>query len=121
MELTAYAPGCGTVVDGVQLAELSHRELEDVRAAFSDHGLLFSRDQTLTPDQHLDFALRCGDIVINKFFGTTDTHPEIAEVRKEPGREKSSSLVAAPTTSCSPASGPRPAIRSPASGTPVRR
>jgi len=56
MELTAYSPGCGTVVDGVQLAELSDRELEDLRAAFRDHGLLFFRDQTLTPDQHLDHS-----------------------------------------------------------------
>lgn len=87
MELTPYAPGCGVVVDGVQLGELTDTELTEVRAAFVDHGLLFFRGQELTADQHLDFANRYGGVVVNKFFATTDTHPEIAEVRKEPGQE----------------------------------
>ena len=87
MDLTPYSPGCGVVVDGVQLARLSDDELAEVRAAFNEHGLLFFRDQELSPDDHLAFARRYGDIVVNKFFAHTETHPEIAEVRKEPGQE----------------------------------
>ncbi|MGI9645850.1 MAG: TauD/TfdA dioxygenase family protein [Ilumatobacteraceae bacterium] len=87
MELTPYSPGCGVVVGDVQLADLSDADLDQLRAAFGEHGLLFFRDQDLSPGDHLAFARRYGDIVLNKFFTHTDTHPEIAEVRKEPGQE----------------------------------
>ncbi len=87
MELNPYSPGCGVVVGGVQLAELKGDDLAAVRTALGEHGLLFFRDQDLSPDEHLEFARRFGDIVVNKFFTATDTHPEIAEVRKEPGQQ----------------------------------
>ncbi len=83
MRIQKYAAGCGAEVTGVQLAQLSDTELGDLRAAFRTHGLLFMRDQTLSPDDHLAFAKRWGPVVINQFFPESSAHPEIAEVRKE--------------------------------------
>ena len=74
---------CGAVVSGLQLASITNDELDKLRALFAEHGLLFFRDQVLPPEEHLRFARRFGDIVVNKFFKTTSEHPEIAEVRKE--------------------------------------
>ncbi|KRO95848.1 MAG: TauD/TfdA family dioxygenase [Proteobacteria bacterium] len=83
MNVTAFSENCGAVVSDLQLATMSNHELLELRALFAKYGLLFFRDQDLTPDQHLKFANRFGRIVINKFFKTTDDFPQIAEVRKE--------------------------------------
>ena len=74
---------CGAIVSDLQLATMTDAELTELRAAFSQHGVLFFRDQTLPPKEHLRFARRFGKIVVNKFFKTTILDPEIAEVRKE--------------------------------------
>jgi taurine dioxygenase len=74
---------CGAVVSGLQLASITDAELSELRSAFTEHGLLFFRDQELPPEEHLRFARRFGKIVVNKFFKTTEEYPEIAEVRKE--------------------------------------
>jgi len=83
MNVTAFSENCGAVVSDLQLATMSNHELLELRESFANYGLLFFRDQELTPDQHLEFANRFGSIVINKFFKTTDDFPQIAEVRKE--------------------------------------
>ncbi|MCC5873525.1 MAG: TauD/TfdA family dioxygenase [Gammaproteobacteria bacterium] len=75
--------GCGAEVSGVDLARMSDAEFEAVRGAFRDHGVIFLRDQRLTPEQHIALAQRFGPIDINKFFPADGEYPEIAEVRKE--------------------------------------
>ena len=78
--------GCGAEVAGLQLAKLSDPELAGLRAAFREHGLLFFRKQELSLEDHLAFARRWGEIVVNKFFPESE-HPEVAEVRKEPDQQ----------------------------------
>ena len=83
MKITAFSEGCGAVVTDLQLANLTNDALVELRGIFAEYGLLFFRNQDLTPDQHLEFAQRFGRIVINKFFKPTTEFPQIAEVRKE--------------------------------------
>ena len=83
MIVTPYTNGCGATVSDIQLATLSDSDLAQLREVFAEHGLLFFRDQTLPPTEHLKFAERFGSIVINKFFKATNDFPKIAEVRKE--------------------------------------
>lgn len=68
----------------VDVSQMSETELEAAQQAQNDHGVIFFRDQNLTPDQHIQFARRWGDIVVNRFFETVDGYEEIAMVRKEP-------------------------------------
>jgi taurine dioxygenase len=75
--------GCGAEILGVDLRELSDREMAAIRAAYVEHGIIFFRDQKLTPEQHIAFAERWGQIDINRFFTPTPDYPQIAEVRKE--------------------------------------
>jgi taurine dioxygenase len=75
--------GCGAEISGVDLTRLSDAEMSAVRDAYVEHGIIFFRDQNLTPDEHIAFAKRWGAIDINRFFAPTPDHPEIAEVRKE--------------------------------------
>ena len=76
--------GCGAEVLGVDVKALSNRQWDEVQAAFAEHGVIFFRDQKLTPDQHLEFARRWAPIDVNRFFKAVEGYPEIAEVRKEP-------------------------------------
>lgn len=87
MNINTFSDSCGAVVEGLQLASVTEQNIQALRMAFAEHGVLFFRDQQLTPEQHLEFARRFGEIVMNKFFGETDEFAEIAEVRKEPGQE----------------------------------
>jgi taurine dioxygenase len=87
MKIQKHAGGCGVEVQGVQLASIDDSELEALRKAFREHGLLFFRDQRLAPADHLAFARRWGPIVQNKFFPEDAEYPDIAEVRKEPDQQ----------------------------------
>ena len=87
MKITPFSPDCGAVVNDLQLATLSDSQLNGLRKAFAEYGLLFFRDQQLGPEDHLAFARRFGDIVLNKFFTPVTGHPQIAEVRKEKSQQ----------------------------------
>ena len=75
--------GVGAEVTAIDLRRMTDGEEVDLKQAFADHGVLFFRDQSLRPEDHIAFARRFGPININRFFKATETHPEIAEVRKE--------------------------------------
>ena len=75
----------GAEVDGVDLSSpLSPSVLHTLRTAFAVHGVLFFRNQSLTPEQHIAFAESWGKVVVNRFFTPVEDYPQVAEVRKEP-------------------------------------
>ncbi len=75
----------GAEIDGVDLAApLADEAVAEIRRAFGEYGVVFFRDQRLTPDQHVAFAERFGPIEINRFFTAVPGYPMVAEVRKEP-------------------------------------
>ena len=76
--------GCGAEVLGVDVKALSNSQWSEVQRAFAEHGVIFFRDQQITPEQHIAFAQRWAPIDINRFFKAVPGYPEIAEVRKEP-------------------------------------
>jgi len=78
----------GVEIHNVDLSkDLSESVFTEIRGAFIEHGLIFFRDQELTPDDHLRFAKRWGEININRFFAKVEGYDQIAEVRKEPDQE----------------------------------
>jgi taurine dioxygenase len=75
----------GAEVSGIDIASgVSDEQLSELKQAFSDYGVIFLRDQEISPEQHIEFARRWGEINVNRFFQAVETHPVIAEVRKEP-------------------------------------
>ena len=78
------ADGGGAYVHHVDLCEpLSEPDVQTLRSALGEHGVLFFRDQQLAPEQHIAFAESFGPININRFFQPVNDYPKIAEVRKE--------------------------------------
>ncbi len=83
--LHPVGPSLGAEVAGLDLASpLAEPDMAALKAAFAEHGVLFFRDQVLTPEQQVAFAESWGKVVINRFFTQVEGHPQVAEVRKEP-------------------------------------
>ena len=75
----------GAEVAGVDLAApVAEKTFAEIRHAFGEYGVVFFRDQRLTPEQHVAFAERFAPVDINRFFSVLPGYPMIAEVRKEP-------------------------------------
>jgi taurine dioxygenase len=88
IEVTPLSPALGGVISGVDIVSgISDEQFADIRQAFIDRGVIFFRDQDISPDQHIEFARRWGEINVNRFFTPVETHPIIAEVRKEPDQK----------------------------------
>jgi taurine dioxygenase len=76
--------GVGAAIHNVDLSRLDEAGTEIIRRTLFDRGVVFFRDQHLTPEQHIAAAERFGPININRFFKHVAGYPTIAEVRKEP-------------------------------------
>ncbi|WP_158928133.1 TauD/TfdA family dioxygenase [Acidisphaera sp. S103] len=75
----------GAEIVGVDLSEpLTTTVRDTIRHTLADRGVVFFRDQSLTPEQHIGLARQFGDININRFFTHAEGYPEIALVVKEP-------------------------------------
>lgn len=78
----------GAEIGGIDLARpLDDARVSAIRAALFAHGVIFFRDQALTPEQHVAFGERFAPINVNRFFGHAPGYPMIAEVRKEPDQK----------------------------------
>src|SRR5438105_3923088 len=79
----------GAEIGGIDLIiPLSDQVMAEIRQAFGEYGVVFFRDQQLTPEQHVAFAERFGPIDVNRFFAAVPGYPRIAEVRKEPDQTR---------------------------------
>jgi alpha-ketoglutarate-dependent taurine dioxygenase len=89
IQVEPLCPVLGAEIGGVDLAApLPDPVFGEIRRAFGVYGVVFFRDQRLTPDQHVGFAERFGPIDVNRFFATVPGYPMIAEVRKEPEQRR---------------------------------
>ncbi len=83
MKIRPFTANCGVLIEGIDLANLTEGEFQQVNNAFIEHGLVFFRDQILSPEQHIDFSNKFGESVQNRIFKHLPGHPEIAVVSKD--------------------------------------
>jgi taurine dioxygenase len=89
IQVKKIADALGAEVHGVDLSEpLDDDTFGAVRQAFTEHGVIFFRDQVLTPEQHKAFSRRFGPFGETPFVKTMDEHPEIIAVIKEASDHK---------------------------------
>jgi len=78
------AGALGAELNGVDLSKpLSDTAIGEIRAALLQHHVIFFRDQRLTPEQHLGFGRRFGELQVHDFVEGMGDNEEILEVRKE--------------------------------------
>ena len=92
MVIRPVAPACGAEVLGVDMAELSVETLTLLRHALADYGVLFIRDQHLTPEQQLDVTRRFGPILRVPYIKHLDAYPDIIAVLKEADEKRISTF-----------------------------
>src|SRR6202023_3869326 len=89
IQVTPLAAQVGVEISGVDLATPPGEPgLAEIRRALGEYGVVFFRDQQLSPEQHIAFARCFGEIDINRFFATVPGYPMIAEVRKQPEQQR---------------------------------
>jgi taurine dioxygenase len=87
IDIRQVSSAVGAEILNVDLADpLQERSYQEIRNALNEHGVIFFRDQKLTPGQHLAFTERFGEVEFDDTSScrTPDGFPMIAEVRKEP-------------------------------------
>ena len=75
-------PGCGATIEGVDLSKIGRAEADALRGHLFEHGALFFRDQSLSPEDHIRLAELIAPIDINRFFPADERWPMIAKVEK---------------------------------------
>lgn len=83
MKVRPLTGALGAEVTEIDLRHMDDAAFSELRDVFFDRGVIVVRDQALTPEDHIAFARRWGDINVNRFFRPVDSHPEIAMVLKE--------------------------------------
>jgi taurine dioxygenase len=76
-------PGVGAEITDVDLRRVTDGEMDAIKVAYADHGVLFFRDQDLSEDDHIAFGERFAPINVNRFFAAHPDYPQIAMVAKE--------------------------------------
>jgi taurine dioxygenase len=84
IQVKPLSPALGAEIGGIDIAAgISDEQFAELRQAYVDNGVVFLREQHISPQQHIDFAERWGKINVNRFFKADADYPVIAEVRKE--------------------------------------
>lgn len=85
LKVRRLAGALGAEITGVDLSrELDAATITEIRRMLVEHQVIFFRDQTLTPEQHVRFGARFGPLNIHPYVAGMPGHPEIMEIIKEP-------------------------------------
>tara|TARA_E500000178_G_scaffold186696_1_gene184908 strand:+ start:1285 stop:2130 length:846 start_codon:yes stop_codon:yes gene_type:complete len=78
----------GAEIDSVNLKKISKEQFKEIKIVFGKYGVIFFRNQNLSPEEEIIFAELWGEININRFFKNLEGYPKIALVSKEPEQKK---------------------------------
>ena len=85
IEVRPYSSAIGAEILGVDLSRtLDNQTWPEIHDAFHQYLVIFFRDQHLTPDQHLNFSRRFGELEPYPFVHGIEGYPELIEVIKMP-------------------------------------
>jgi taurine dioxygenase len=83
IDVRKLTPTIGAEIFGVDLSrELANQQFQEIHDALMDNLVIFFRDQTLTPEQHMDFGRRFGRLHVHPAApGLVAGHPEILVIK----------------------------------------
>ncbi len=79
-----FAGTMGAEIHGADLGNMTDEVFAEVKDAWLGCQVAVFRDQKLTPEQHIAFAKRFGEIHHHPFMQGMDDYPDILEIVKEP-------------------------------------
>jgi len=78
-----YSPTIGAEIRGIDITtELAQPVIDDIRQALLAYKVIFFRDQPLTPERHVAFAKRFGELDVNPFIPPNPDFPELTRFEK---------------------------------------
>jgi len=85
IQVRKLTPNVGAEISGVDLARaLDERTFKEIHAALVDNGVIFFRDQHLTPDQQKDFGRLFGELHVHPAAPSLlEGHPEILVIHAD--------------------------------------
>lgn len=79
--VTPVAGALGAEVSGVDLTEpLDEETLGEIHQALLDHLVIFFRDQAITPEQHIAFGERFGELHVHPYIPNLEGYPQIIKL-----------------------------------------
>src|SRR4051794_26876584 len=85
VDIRPVAATSGAEIHGIDLTRpLEESPYLEIRNALVEYGVVFFRDQHLTPEQLLAVGRRFGDIHVSKYAPKVAGQSQVCEVRKEP-------------------------------------
>jgi len=74
-------PVIGAEIGGIDLAQpLSNRQFDEIHRALAENLVVFFRDQTFSPEQHLAFGRRFGDLHVHPAAPHVEGIPELMKI-----------------------------------------
>src|SRR5436853_7770651 len=70
-------------IGGVDMRETSNRQMDEIHWALAENLVSFFRDQHLTPEQHLDFGRKFGDLHLHPAAPAEPAHPELMVIHAD--------------------------------------
>jgi taurine dioxygenase len=88
LQSTPLAPNAGEEIHGIDFSRpLQQDTVDELVRLLGERGLIFARDQNLTVANQIALAEKFGPLHVNPYFAALPDHPQVAEVRKEPGQK----------------------------------
>ena len=84
IDVSPLTPTIGAVVEGVDLAQpMDDAVFEEVHRAWMEHLVLFMRGQDMTPEQHLAFGRRFGELHVHPAAPYAHGNPELMVIHTD--------------------------------------
>ena len=84
LEAIPLSGAMGAEVRGADLRRVDDETFAAIHGILLDHGMIYFRDQDITPAQQLDLARRWGEPHFHPYMPGLPDHPEIIEIVKNP-------------------------------------
>lgn len=85
LNIRPMTPAVGAEILDIDLAAANIAErVPEIRAALLKHGVIFFRDQTLSQQQHIEFAKNFGELEVHPATPKDQAHPEILRIAHGP-------------------------------------
>jgi taurine dioxygenase len=95
-------PTVGAYVSGADLADADDEAVAEIRRALNENCVLFFRDQHMTPDQHIGFGRRFGELDIHPAAPASGAHREILVIHADENSERANGEEWHSDVSCQP-------------------
>ena len=95
-------PTVGAYIGGVDMAHADDETIAEVRRALNENCVIFFRDQRMTPEEHIAFGRRFGDLDVHPAAPNSKAHAEILVIHADENSARAAGEEWHSDVSCQP-------------------